>query len=415
MPRPRFRPRSLPRPHRVIGAAAALVAALLLAALSLTGAPSASAATTLCDPFGSTKVSGGKYVVMNNEWGDSIQQCINVSDDGFAVTTGNHNVNGGAPAAYPAIYAGCHYGNCSSGNGLPLQVSAFANPTSSVNFSTAAGNWDASYDIWFDSSPNPAGQNNGEEMMIWANHSGPPQPFGTRVGTVSIEGAAWDVWYGRQGSSPAWNTVSYVRQQPVNALTVNLKDFTNDSVNRGYMQRAWYMTSVQFGFEPWVGGPGLAVNSFSYDANGSGTSGGGTGGSTGGTGGTPGTVVGQQSGRCVDVQGGGSADGTPVQLWDCSGSGNQQWSRGGGTLVNPQSGKCLDVSGGSTANGAKVQLWSCNGTGAQQWQVNANGTVTNPQSGKCLDAAGSGNGALLQIWDCYGGGGTQPNQVWTLR
>jgi hypothetical protein len=27
---------------------------------------------------------------------------------------------------------------------------------------------------------------------------------------------------------------------------------------------SWYITSVQAGFEPWVGGVGLAVDNFSY-------------------------------------------------------------------------------------------------------------------------------------------------------
>jgi endoglucanase len=289
----------------------AVVAASCVLPLAAAGA--AHADTTICDKFGSAAVSGGAYIVQNNEWGDSIQQCIDVGNDGFTVTSGNHDVGtGGAPAAYPSIYAGCHYGNCSTGNGLPQQVSSFANPQSSVAFSTTAGSWDASYDIWFDTRPNPSGQNDGEELMIWANHSGPPTPFGSKVGTVSLEGATWDVWYGRQGSSPAWNTVSYVREQPTNALTVNIKDFTNDSAARGYLQPAWYLTSVQFGFEPWQGGPGLAVNSFSYTANGSG---GGSGGGTGGGSGV--SIVGQGSGRCLDDQNGGTADGTPVQLWDC--------------------------------------------------------------------------------------------------
>ncbi|MFE0459199.1 RICIN domain-containing protein [Kitasatospora sp. NPDC058965] len=400
------------RAVRTAGVAVVLTAASLV--LPVADAGVAHAGTTICDKFGSTTVSGGAYVVQNNEWGDTIQQCIDVGNDGFTVTTGNHNVGtGGAPAAYPSIYAGCHYGNCSTGNGLPQQVSAFANPQSSVNFSTTAGSWDASYDIWFDTQANPSGQNDGEELMIWANHSGPPAPFGSKVGTVSLEGAAWDVWYGRQGSSPAWNTVSYVRQQPTNALTVDLKDFTNDSAARGYLQTSWYLTSVQFGFEPWQGGPGLAVNSFSYTANGSGGGGGGGGGGSS-------RIVGQGSGRCLDDQNGGTADGTAVQLWDCyAGSGswpNQQWTRNGGTFVNGTSGKCLDVAGGATANGTQVRQWTCNGTGAQQWQVNSNGTVVNPASGRCLDADGQGtaNGTLLQIWDCYGSG-TQSNQVWALK
>jgi len=66
----------------------------------------------------------------------------------------------------------------------------------------------------------------------------------------------------------SWNIVSYVRVNPVNSISVNLKDFTNDSRNRGFLQSAWFLTSVQFGFRNrGRGGPGLGVNSFSFTAN----------------------------------------------------------------------------------------------------------------------------------------------------
>lgn len=127
---------------------------------------------------------------------------------------------------------------------------------------------------------------------------------------------------------------------------------------------------------------------------------------------TPGTIVGQQSGRCVDVTAAGTANGTAVQLYDCNGTGAQQWQqRSDGSLVNPASGRCLDVTAASTANGARVQIYDCNGTGAQKWQVGAGGNLTNPQSGKCLDANGSTNSSYLQIWDCAG----SANQHWTVN
>ncbi|MFD2357470.1 cellulose binding domain-containing protein [Nonomuraea ferruginea] len=44
--------------------------------------------------------------------------------------------------------------------------------------------------------------------------------------------------------------------------------FFSDVVARGYGQRSWYLTSVQAGFEPWVGGAGLAVNSFAVTTSG---------------------------------------------------------------------------------------------------------------------------------------------------
>jgi GH18 family chitinase len=128
----------------------------------------------------------------------------------------------------------------------------------------------------------------------------------------------------------------------------------------------------------------------------------------------PGGRVGQITGiagKCVDVAGAGTANGTAVQLYTCNGTAAQRWTVGSdGTLR--ALGKCADVTAGSTANGAQVQLYDCNGTGAQVWQAQANGTLRNPQSNKCLDATGnsSADGTRLQIWDCFGGA----NQVWRL-
>jgi glucosylceramidase len=115
-------------------------------------------------------------------------------------------------------------------------------------------------------------------------------------------------------------------------------------------------------------------------------------------------------GKCVDVAGANTANGTAVQLWDCNGTGAQQWTVGTDSTIRAL-GKCMDVSGGGTANGTVVQLWDCNGTGAQQWTVTAAHDLVNANSNKCLDATGnsSANGTRLQIWDCTGA----TNQKWT--
>src|SRR5258707_10274728 len=116
-------------------------------------------------------------------------------------------------------------------------------------------------------------------------------------------------------------------------------------------------------------------------------------------------------GKCVDVSGANSANGTQVQLWTCNGTTAQSWTVGTDGTIRAL-GKCLDVSAGSTANGAKVQLWDCNGTGAQQWAANAARDIVNPQANKCLDATGpsSADGTALQIWAC-GGGANQKGTV----
>ncbi|MDX6221283.1 MAG: hypothetical protein QOD91_337, partial [Frankiales bacterium] len=54
-----------------------------------------------------------------------------------------------------------------------------------------------------------------------------------------------------------------------------------------------------------------------------------------------------------------------------------QWSRSGAALVNPVSGKCLDVTGPSSADGTHLQIWTCSGATNQQWTL-PGGTTTAP-------------------------------------
>ena len=252
--------------HRLRAATA--VASLLIGSMSVVVGPwqTAYADTQLCGPTDTAQIQDGHYVVQNNRWNSAgADQCITVTGTGFAIVSGDHNVpTNGAPASYPSIFAGCHYTVCSTGSGLPLQISQFGAPHTTVGYHTAAGQWDAAYDIWFDPTPNPAGQNHGTEIMIWGDHAGAPQPAGQKIGTADLAGATWDVWSGRLCGDGCWNVNSFVRQQPTEALDLSLKDFTNDSVARGITDPSWYLTSVQFGFEPWQGGPGLGVDSFSY-------------------------------------------------------------------------------------------------------------------------------------------------------
>jgi hypothetical protein len=253
---------------RVLAGAAVLAAGTGLAAIAVVSP--AHADTQVCAQFGSTTINGGKYVVQNNNWGDSTTQCINVTATGFSVASASHNKpQNGAPGAYPSVYAGCHYANCSSGSGLPLAVSnsQFGTIQTSVAMSYPSNGsvFDAAYDIWFDPTPRTDGQNTGAELMVWLNHTGSVQPVGSKVGTVNLAGATWDVWFGNSG----WNVVSYVRQATTTSASFAVSTFWNDMVSRGYGQNSWFLTSVQAGFEPWVNGTGLAVNNFTYSIGGS--------------------------------------------------------------------------------------------------------------------------------------------------
>ncbi|MEV0952541.1 ricin-type beta-trefoil lectin domain protein [Promicromonospora sp. NPDC050249] len=124
-------------------------------------------------------------------------------------------------------------------------------------------------------------------------------------------------------------------------------------------------------------------------------------------------VVGAQSGRCLEVTGGGTANGTDAQLWDCWGGSNQRWTYTSGKQLRVYGNKCLDAYGHGTSNGTRVVIWDCGGQANQQWNVNADGTITGVESGLCLDASGwgTGNGTKVQLWTCGSG---QANQRWTV-
>ncbi|WP_083661915.1 GH12 family glycosyl hydrolase domain-containing protein [Actinophytocola xanthii] len=241
---------------------ALVVASLAAAGLVVLGAQPAAAAV-ICEKYGATTIQNGRYVVQNNVWGANTTQCIDTTNSGFRITQAAHNnATNGAPAAYPSVYFGCHYGRCSSGSGLPVRANTgtFANLRTSVSMSyPGSGTYNASYDLWFDPTPRTDGQNTGAEIMIWLDRRGSIQPIGSRVGTVNLAGSSWEVWFGNIG----WNVVSYVRTSTASSLQFAVDTFYSDAVSRGHAQRDWYLTSIQAGFEPWVGGTGLAVNSFS--------------------------------------------------------------------------------------------------------------------------------------------------------
>ena len=249
----------------------ALLAAGLLAAAGITGltpAGPAQAGARICDRYGSTPI-GGRYVVMNNRWGTSAQQCINVTGTGFAITSQQGvGSTSGAPVSYPAVFLGCHYTNCSPGTNLPMQVSSISSATSSISYNYVSGaTYDAAYDIWLDPSPRKDG-NNAMEIMIWFNRQGSIQPIGSVVGNTTIGGRSWQVWQGSNGSN---NVISYVAPSAISSWNFSVLDFINDVKNRGAITSSWYLTSIQAGFEPWIGGTGLAVTNFSAAVNGGGS------------------------------------------------------------------------------------------------------------------------------------------------
>jgi hypothetical protein len=114
--------------------------------------------------------------------------------------------------------------------------------------------------------------------------------------------------------------------------------------------------------------------------------------------------------ECVDIPHGQAVDGTPLSLFNCHGSPNQQWTIANGQITGI-SGVCLDVMGSAAKDGAQVIIVHCNGSASEKWTL-ANGQIVGI-GGKCLDVAGGNpqDHATLIISGCS----SSPSQQWSVQ
>src|SRR5579862_5050880 len=285
----------------LISRAAGIVTAALIVVGSLGLAGSARAATTQLCQEQTAPAAGGVYNVTNNEWGSGAAECI-TTDGGTDFTVANSaisNATNGAPGGYPSVYQGCHFGVCTSGGltATPIQVSSLTAGKVTTSWSTTqpggSNDYDVAYDIWFNKTSTTTGQPNCMELMVWLNHNGPVQPFGSQVASnVGIGGHSYNVW---EGAMSTWNTVSYSMTTGTTSVSsLDVGQLAQDAINRGYMSSSCWLIDVEAGFELWQGGAGLATSSFSVNVNG-GSTGGITVASPGNQSGTVGTATSLQA------------------------------------------------------------------------------------------------------------------------
>jgi GH43 family beta-xylosidase len=122
------------------------------------------------------------------------------------------------------------------------------------------------------------------------------------------------------------------------------------------------------------------------------------------------TLVNRNSGKCLDVEGGNTADGTNIFQWTCNGGANQKWKiedLGDDTnrLVNVATGKVADIADCSGADGADIRQWSWLNNKCQRFRMVFTATgdyvrIVNESTGKVADVAncGTANGTDVRQW-----------------
>ncbi|WP_344872968.1 RICIN domain-containing protein [Nonomuraea antimicrobica] len=127
-----------------------------------------------------------------------------------------------------------------------------------------------------------------------------------------------------------------------------------------------------------------------------------------------------KSGKCLAIDGAGTANAAPAVQRTCGSGPEQRWSWSGADgrqLKNTHSGKCLAIGGGNTAKGAQAIQWPCGSGSEQQWILLADPhstetSIRNVKSALILSVSGAStaDGAKVIQWTANGG----PEQAWTL-
>ncbi|KQV13915.1 MULTISPECIES: family 43 glycosylhydrolase [unclassified Kitasatospora] len=122
------------------------------------------------------------------------------------------------------------------------------------------------------------------------------------------------------------------------------------------------------------------------------------------------SLVNRNSGKCLDLVDGSSADGANVRQFTCNGAAAQKWrvedqADDTSRLVNVASGKVLDLADCSGADGADLRQWSWLNNSCQRFRLvisDSGGWVrlVNASSGKVADVAncGTADGADVRQW-----------------
>ncbi|MFE1311557.1 endo-1,4-beta-glucanase [Streptomyces sp. NPDC058755] len=168
--------------------------------------------------------------------------------------------------SYAGTVLGRHWGwkTDRASTGLPVRVGDRKKITAKWSFALSSnpGTMNVAYDLWLhakggaDWPDQPT-----DEVMIWLDRQGGAGPLGTKYGSVSLDGAMWDIYQGDIG----WKVYSFVRRTNTTSATLNLDDFTQALVRRKLLSNDKYLSGIEAGTEVFKGSGRQDTKSYSVD------------------------------------------------------------------------------------------------------------------------------------------------------
>lgn len=215
--------------------------------------------SSFCTQYGT--YSSGSYSVNNNLWGEdagSGSQCTDVNSiSGSGVSWSTTWSWSGASSSVKS------YANSDLAFTKKLVSNIGSIPTSvQWNYDNTNINADVSYDLFTAADINHVTYSGDYELMIWLARYGSIQPIGSQIATATVAGQTWELWYGSNGSQ---KTYSFVASSPMTSFSTDIMQFFDYlTQQQGFPASSQYLIDLQFGTEPFTGGPAtLSVSNWS--------------------------------------------------------------------------------------------------------------------------------------------------------
>ncbi len=188
-------------------------------------------------------VTKGNYYVTNDTWnaehymGSAQALYVCNYNSWYAIANMNNDTSDGAVKTSPNVQETWYP--------TPTKLSSWESITSQFSdvppgTGSNYGIWEFEYDIWL----NGLADSNSTEVMIWTYNNG-QTPNGSRSGSFTEAGRTYDVYY----SSPPYQYIAFVDRSNNLSGNVNLLDFFNYVISRGWMPRSSTLYQICNGVE----------------------------------------------------------------------------------------------------------------------------------------------------------------------
>jgi hypothetical protein len=188
-------------------------------------------------------ITKGRYFVTNDSWNanhySGLSQTLHVCNynSWYAIATMNNDTGDGAVKTSPNVQETWYP--------TPTKLSRWRSITSQFSDVPPGagpdyGTWEFEYDIWL----NGLADSNSTEVMIWTYNNG-QSPSGSPSGSFTDARHTYDVYH----SSPPYQYVAFVDRSDNLSGNVNLLDFLNYVISKGWMSNSSTLYQICNGVE----------------------------------------------------------------------------------------------------------------------------------------------------------------------